>query len=930
MFFTTNTIETVASTMSLPDLPSSPLGSGNDPPPLPRKPPGLRRLQAPSSPRGAEAWRADAMRQTGANLSASVESYGAPPPLPPKPAYARAPEVSTGAISIDSSTPPPLPPKPDHVRAEPKPQLPPRPHALLTEARVPTRPLPPLPIPTRPVPLGRDGAGSSRPGDDVDDEGAGIRDIDENVPPERSVVSDALTVPREPPPFHIDSDFLSEHLSDPNDIPDALELPVAPPPCALSHAALPRVFGDPPLKKRDVFSLPPHNEHDVRSAAVEIAHKRSRGRTRLRRAADARATPARCQRIVCRYFEPALPGPEFATVLEEAARESCMTDANEPGVRSPRAMQLLVGFVVKSVLFSAQRGRALFAEAIFRFRSSDQEQCRAAAFTLILNVAAQACFVRGRSHPGVVESMAATLFADLVLGMKETETSNLLWDKAVRCALLLYASEDMVPTQRQRDALLALAANLPAHQHPDLTRRLFEHAEQSVISEVSDGDRRLPGDNVKTPTHYFESMDETLGLYTRTSSLSTRRKLFRAIFRGAVDTAVREDANNPPPSKVEEQALWLRAVLEAHDAGNALVLDFRQGCAPDFVLTLIRQLFFSPLLKSAHDDTDAGITISEDDDASSRWGRTAPAFSADGEEQDTAERKFELSSRRHARSVRTANHLLCKPFALRVLRAIERAANAHAQARAADDDACADEEALARAAVRTAERAALQLRRCTPERATSNSAPSAVAAAEQLRAIHDAAALLVGARGGAHAAAYLTELLLEAILLAPAFAPAGATGASAATSLSSLTTAVGDSVAAEFLAGQLYAIRRMLLDVDAALLLALLSLTEPLWHERYVSQLRQCLVELVGALQEPASLLAPFAEDPDSAVAYRATVVYSTYSESSSSSASQQPQKITRELIRRAQLDDATQVIDDAYTKVLLFKNATNPNMFSV
>lgn len=807
-------------------------------------------LQVPSSPRGAEAWRADARRQRGA--STSVESYNAPPPLPPKPSYARAPEVSTGAMSLDSSSPPPLPPKPDYARADPKPQLPPRPHTLFSD--VPRRPLPPLPIPPRPQPLELSSCAVVGEPDD------------ENVPPERSVVSDAITVPLEPRAFGMNSDVLSENLSDPNDIPDELELPIAPPPCSLYHASLPRLFGDPPLKKRDVFSLPAHNEHDVRSAAVEIAHKRARGRGRSRR--DLRSPP-RDQRVVCRSFEPSLPGAELQAVLDSAA-----------GDGSERAMQLLVGYVIKAILHSPHQGSALFADALSRFRSSTDVRTRGLSFTLILNVAAQACFVRGRTQTGVVEAISLTLFADLVLGMRGTEMSRGVWDKATRCALVLYASDDMAPTARQRDALLVLAAHV--HQHPDVTRLLFEHAER--------------GDEV---TRFFNDADDAVSLYTRTSSLSARRKLFRAIFRAAVDEATRDTA-----PLADEQSRWLLAILEAHDAANALVLEFRQGCASDFVLLLVRELFFASLQRQGADG-EAIAPISEDDDASSRWGRSAVAVSA---ERDPADRVYELAARRHARAVRTANRALDKSFTIRVLRAIERRANAHAEARASADEACADHTALARTACRSAERAVLRLR-C----AAVASQHAAVACGAQLAALHDAAKLLVGARGAARAAASITELLLDAIMLSPTFSPLDTSPRSAA---------APDTIAAQFLGGQRYVIRRMLVDVDAALLLALLTLSEPLWYECYVSQLRQCLVELVGAVQERASLLKPFVEDPDTAVAYRASIVYATYCETSSSSGSPSPpQKETGELLGRRR-EGPSQALNDAYTKVLFFKNA--------
>lgn len=818
--------------MTLPDITMPPPGSGSEPPPLPRKPAHLRRLHVPSSPRGAEAWRADAMRNKMAG-----PSEPSAPPLPPKPSYARAADVSTDSAS---PPPPPLPPKPAYARAEPKPVLPFRPD------RPPTRPLPPIPD------LGL-AATNTATGSET------------SAPPERSIVSDALPLPVEPRPFHVDSDLLS--AEDPNDIPSKLETPVAPPLCSLCHATLPSIFGELPLRKRDVFSLPPHNIHDVRSAAAAgLGGKRRRRRN---------------ENIVPVTLTPALSGAEFGPMLNE-----CVRDARVGKIG--RSMQVLVGFVVNTIVAQHNEGRNLFAQAVSRLRDNSAPLVRCSAFTFIGNVAAQSMFVRGRVA-GDVENLSRLMFADVILAMRATEKEREVWDSAVRSALQLFSNSEITPTNLQREALLAIVASLEPHRHPDLTATLFEFADREF-------------GEVKKSTHFYRDVETTVQVYSQTSSLSARRKLFRAILYAAVDDALQMNEGSwSKPADVEEQTRWLLAMLEAHDAGNALVLEFIKGAQDDFVWSLTRQIFVAPLLKSSGqgDEDVTHLGNSEEDDLSSRWGRTAVPFSNDGSEVDSTARAFDVSTKRYARAVRTANSVLHKPFVLRVLQALKRLADAAVKIQP-NVGSAADE------AVQRALEATLGLRRC--ERAER----PAVEAAKCLRAMHDAAATLVGVPGAAGAALRVAELLLETILLAPAFAHPD------------LNTGDTDTVAAQFLAGRRYAVRRMLGDVDVALLLACLAISEPRWADSYASLVRQCLIELVGAAERGAALAAPFVDDPDPAVAYRAGVVYAAGEDSGSDAAPATPRDMTREMLRRARAG-GVDAFDDAFAKALLFKDVVEP-----
>jgi len=799
-----------------------------------------------------------------------------PPLLPPKPVYARAADVST--LASGSGTPPPLPPKPAFARADPRPALPPKPSNLFAERIAPTRPLPLLPIPEPSI-------------------------LEEGIPipPERSIVSDAITtLPPEPRPFHVDSDILSDGLPDPDDIPLQLELPVAPPLCSLRHAAIPRVFGDPPFRKRDVFALAPTNEYDVRSAAIEIAHNRSRSRGRKsKRSADLRL--GREERVICHFFDPSLPqNSQFRAVLDATIQDLSASRSNDSW--SPhRPMQLLIGFIIKAALYERERGRSLFAQSLARFRESSVAHVRSAAFTLIINVAAQACFVRGTKDSIMVEGLVMLLFADVVLAMRAQERDKLVWKSALKCALLLYASGDIAPTNLQREALLTLTTKIQPHRHPDLMKTLFEHAERNSVE-------------LNKSTHFFREIETSLLIYINTSSLSTRRKLFRAILFAAVDDAL-SGGEIAGLDNVDQQVEWVRAVLEVHDVANALVLDFRLDSGVQFVPELVRELFFAPLLKPSQqqlDRVETQGTNSDDDDMSSRWGRTAGGagpFSHNGdykEDQDSTARAFELSVRRHARAVRTSDRVLHKPFTLRVFQSLGKLAKYSASIRATDDS-------VAGKAIRRAETACHGLRRAEYEDNASN----------YFRDLHDATALLVGSPDAPNAAAYISELLIEALFLAPAFAPPSNPISNPISISNSNPTSspVEDSVAAQFLAGQRYAVRRALSFIDVSLPLALLTLTEPLWSDIYISQCRQCLVEIVGATSERAALLAPFAEDPDTTVAYRAEAVYATYFESDPSSSGSEGggrEKFAREILKKAQQTNSAGM--DAYAKALFWR----------
>lgn len=716
------------------------------------------------------------------------------------------------------------------MRADAKPALPPRAHSLLDGDNVPARPLPALPG-SFALPGNANGGGSdasrdrASAADDTTVEGDVL--LGDGAPPERSVVSDAVTVTtpaRTRPAFEFDN--LSDSLSDPDNIPDALELPVAPPACALCHAGVPSAFGEPPLPAAALFRLPKHSAADVRAAAGEIAAKRARARRQRARASTA----------------PVDGGREYARALDDATRPDAERKSGPDGLSAPRmrALAAVVGCVVRARVREPAAGEAMFADALRAFVDSADPLTRCVAFALLTDVTKQATHIRPVADDGL-ERLCARMLAEHVLTMRAREQSRAVWDRAARAAVIVFGNGETPLTPTHRAALRALRAHLPAHRHLDGARALIALA----------GPRSPPPPPGSPPVPEApdpDCVDAAAHLYASTPSLAARRALFRELLRAAVWTAARALGINDEAAA--DQAALLGVVLEAHDAGAALVLEFRHG-AGGVVEALVREVFIEPLQRYPA----AELAEGDSGDGSARWRRlAAPASPSPDADADPAERAYALSERRHARAVRAAHKVLNKTLAVQALHELARMADASADSRRR----AADDKEPAVRALADATDAVRGLRKRGRDGKGAEPARS-------LKKLHAAVSTLAGAPPSPRAAVGLAELVLEAVLLRPAFATPGSSPTGP------------DCAAGEFLAGQRHAVRAMLAQANVGLFLGLLQLTRGEWYLRRVSLMRQALVELVGAVPDRGGLLEGFKDDADTAVAYRAEVVYSNY-----------------------------------------------------
>jgi hypothetical protein len=662
--------------------------------------PGLPRRPPPAVPPPALVSTDEKSARPGASATSAAPDYPTPPPLPPKPAFARAAALAP---------PPPLPPKPASARA-------PRVSPDLV-----IRPQRPVPSP----PVGRT--------------------------PEHYVAASAEAT-SQPLPGH--SRVLSHSTQDITTLPTSssssmpllasaaallqaqatsVPLPFPAPPCVLREAGLSKLFARGRADSGDI--VVPASKDIQPQSQVESAEFLAQSRAdpsgnafssnpastapSLRRAPGlAGAIPeiARVRPVHAGNYTGRQPGGEVWTIIDEIL---CPDSVSSPEWIS--ALESFVDLVVNAAIDSVDAGTGLLSEAVRRMREPTRPpSIQSAVFTLIYGVfAVHAALAATRAIAGLrnVERMIMAVLSDVVEGMASAdETATAVpstqvhdaevnansatdirvqsWGFAVQCAMAVLTGRDgsAGPSQHLQisssspaitmSALIALARHVSADMHPFVERVLVGECVWQKFRGSFDEDDDVVRFDVDEDAVFgpHGGINAVVELYIKCRSLLARRRMFALIFEVAVSRvrSLSSETGKTDNLVSEEQVNWLYGILWANDAGDAFTSTFRLGPDPSFVMDTLRHVLFEPLsaissvVGAADRMSRMSVAFSQHvDDRREQRGRPSH-FPKDvtiaGGENDC---RMSAAASDHREAVVTAHRLLHKEFALNTLMQLE-------------------------------------------------------------------------------------------------------------------------------------------------------------------------------------------------------------------------------------------------------------------
>lgn len=767
-----------------------------------------------------------------------------PPPLPPKPAFARAP--ATASVSSNAAAPPPLPPKPDHVRAAAiEDLLSPQPHTISAPPFMhlhgldrhvqaippPTRPLPPVP-PVAPL-------------DTLPQVLADRMFFDDDLPPEPTVVSEGADPIRITTRDSLQpaSEPFSEHLP-------KWSLPLPPPPYPpTDHPITLRLHSlrsapDAPVHVANTLvQLSSECAEDVNIGALVL------GRSRLKDVCI--SPPPKVAPISWRQYKPTEPGDDVWHVLREY-----LTNVALKSHGRTRALQLLTGYVVGACLESTDAGIKLLAEIVRRMRGAERSERDGSIFTLLINVAAHVSFVL-RVSRNAVEQVTRYVFSQVVEQMHGRQDDEVMWQRALRCFLILLKSSDQLPSNdMSTKSIVALALHVGDLMHADVDHVLITNA---LCPRLRQGQLH-PFASLQLDLHVLEhigGIHTVCTLFVNTTSTSARHSLFQIIF----DVAVIDTLESVPLEDrhaLRDQYLIFRALLQTYDAADLFVHAFRVGPSPTFVIDVIRLLLLKPLAEDSYKSlSDSQLA---DDSTAAR-----PSFQElneninDGKEL-VAGIMYRAPASEYLASVRTMVKFLDRSFCLKILQGIEIMAEDQSAILLRRENMHHPREwKLLREVAGSIQKYIFSLPSNKP-----------VSLEELLTKIHSATVEMTSARTNLRGIVKMSEVLIEFFTMKMPF--------SKHKEASDYHTCT-DSVAKLFLRGQLVLTRELLDKANPEIFTSLLLASRQRVPLKRVSECRQCFVEFLGVSKERVHLLRDFADDDDAAVAYRSSENVSKYSD---------------------------------------------------
>lgn len=663
------------------------------------------------------------------------------------------------------------------------------------------------------------------------------------------------------------------------------------------------------------ISIPKTMEVDAEFGAAAIANQRKRDVFAVPRTADVTLScPA-----LCGGYPGSQPGGELWSVVDEVVNASKCS-----GRAWSMAMKVLVGMIITATVDSFDSGYGLCSEVVRRMRERSPT-LGAEIFTLLTNLGAQAVFAGTQWHD--VEQMVLSVFSNVVehesqrcpfepsvsAGLSSyrgctadsdtyrvdgdffsdasgCQVHRLFWERAAKCGIALLGSRARVGNiavavrssssphwnsartketascmpPRQSEvarpaislrALIALSQRIPLSMHPSVERVLVGDGIWRGFRGSFDEDddvlrSQLDEDRLYTA---FGGLRVIVGLYVRCRSLVARRRMFVLIAEvavGRVSTRGRSLGGEDVP-QCDDSVNEFFSVLRAYDAGDALVAAFKLGPEPSFVMDILRHTLFDPLSCETPLSTmlsTAGPGAKKIADATLLERRGCRPFflgpNTCGSASGPPNGKNCSVTKELLMATFVANEVLHKRFALGVLMHLEEMARSFSRERSkyreSGGEVCISEKVEIKIA---------ELRR----KGMSHSPRS-------VRHVwHSINEVLSGHLAGAHLSdadvALVFELMLSVTLVPLPF--------------TKVSNDFCDSEGAAFLHGERRLLSRTSSKDCGDLIVGLLHVSAPFVRSRYVSELRQSFVEILGASTAHAHRLMQFTDDPDALVAFR-------------------------------------------------------------
>ncbi|CAN8062590.1 unnamed protein product [Agarophyton chilense] len=812
-------------------------GRGDVPPPLPPKP-AFARLQPEAPPPPPP--KPDFIRL-------GLIPQSAPPPLPPKPDFIR-------LGLTPQSAPPPLPPKPDFARADKPVDAPGKRKSYpVSSANVvsdgnaiqtaipppPTRPVPPIPTSDRKPSYGEDGSWVPSFPDERNP-------LDPPQPPEPTIVSDGdiyrSSVGMEQ--TELNAPFLSDQLP-------RLKSCFPQPPYPLRCYRLASIYqtlnvseDNENLNDAALLTLSSEDAEDALFGAFAVSRQRANHSSfsNFRRRAPVQWRP----------YERREPSSQAWKVLHEY-----LTNDSLKSHGRNRALLLLTGYVVGACLEGMETGINLLTEIVRRMRGAERSERDGSVFTLLVNIAAHASFVKGSSWSRV-EEVARKVFSDVVEGMHGRQDDDVMWERALRCYLFLLKSSDKHPSiNMSSKCLAALALRMNELTHTDVDHVLIYDGLYPRLHETWDEfltSARLNMENLEE----VGGFKTVLTLFADTFSPSARRRLFVLIY----DFVVLKYLNGLAEDVVirhRDNIDTLRALFESHDIANVLTHVFKVGPWGGFVVDMLRVLLFNPLTFEY-----LGTRVENSSDEDQTVGKkafqekTGSAAASDSRLGSQVGKSFRLPASMYISSTRALIKYLDKTFCVTVLKEIEEMAAHHSRflfQRETMDHA--REWKILR------ETYSKILRFSFARRADASNDLCDI-----LTTLYAAVVEITSCRSSMKGLLHMNEIIIEFFVMTTPFV-----------SRSKLRSVQWDSTAKMFLKGSISVPRQLLLEANPSMFSLLLLTSNVKVPRKRLSESRQCLVEFLGCSKKNLDVLKPFVNDNDPIVAYRAAELISKHSE---------------------------------------------------
>ena len=785
----------------------------------------------------------------GAAAAVPVNQVPAPPPLPPKPTFAR---------GINLAAPPPLPPKPDIVRAEKVSDLP-RKEALLipdsdsavfeapnladlglspAPALPPTKPLPPLPSVPQPDRKPSIGEDESWVPSYLDERSQ----IDPPIPPEPTIVSEGDPMRNSVGRDLLDASSPSLSVQVPN---LTVPLPAAPYTAAKNQiCCLLEQF----TIGRDEPDQPP-SEIRLSSEAVEDSHIGAIVLSRQRlnsKHIDANALPAP---VSWRLYRGASPTGEAWSVLHEY-----LTNASLKTKGRNRALQLLTGYVVGACLDSAEGGMTMLTEIVRRMSGAERSERDGSIFTLLMNIGAHCSFVQRVSWASV-EEVTRRVFSNVIEEMHGKQDDDVMWERALRCYLVLLKSIDCRPCDDiSSKCLAALSLHIGDLTHTDVDHVLISDGLCVRLRSNCDDFPTSARVNVRL-LEEIGGIETILTLFTDSSSPSARHSLFGIIYDIVVLQCLENVAQDEIPM-LNDHIVAFRSLFETHEMADMLIHTFRVGPWNEFVMETITLLLFYPLSEHFVEVFTRKAKESEKGFQEKHESLSIDETRGTG----TTERQIRSATARYVASTRALVQMLDKSFCLKVLLQMERMAKQHSSTIARRESMRFGKDWKVLCDMES------QLQRYLYTRGGDLSK----SLSDILSKIYVSVVNITSGRCNTKCILIMMEIVIEFLTAKPSF-----------TRCINPKSCRPDSVAQSFLNGKIFARRELIKRTDRSIFTLLLLASQSKTGARRMSEARQCLVELLGVCEDPVESLKPFLQDDDATVAYRVQEIVSRYSESS-------------------------------------------------